>query len=115
MTTASQSRRLALFLVLAGVAVLAASLLLLIIADPAEAPGPATAAGTVLAPGDAPRVELEDALAAHEAGSAVFVDVRPANAYAASHITGALSIPLNEVAARLDELDPGARIITYCT
>jgi hypothetical protein len=115
MSTATRSRQLALFLVLAGVAVLAASLLLLIITDPAEAPGPATAAGTVLAPGEAPRVELADALAAHQAGSAVFVDVRPANAYAASHVTGALSIPLDEIEARLDELDPAARIITYCT
>jgi rhodanese-related sulfurtransferase len=45
----------------------------------------------------------------------VFVDVRSAGSYAASHIPGALSIPLGELDARLDELDPAARIITYCT
>jgi hypothetical protein len=115
MTSSPRSRQLALFLVLAGVAVLAASLLLLMITDPAEAPGPTTAAGTVLAPGEAPRVELEEARAAHEAGSAVFVDVRPANSYAASHVAGAVSIPLDEMEGRLDELEPGERIITYCT
>jgi hypothetical protein len=106
---------MALLLILAGVAVLAAAALLLAITDPAEAPGPATAAGTVLAPGEASRAELDDARAAHEAGSAVFMDVRSADSYAASHIAGAVSIPLDEVEARLDELDPAARIITYCT
>jgi 3-mercaptopyruvate sulfurtransferase SseA len=115
MTSAPRSRQLALFLIIAGVAVLAALALLLVFADPVEAPVPTTAPSRTLVASEAPRVELEDARAAHEAGSAVFVDVRPAGSYAASHIPGALSIPLDALDARLDELDPGARIITYCT
>ncbi len=61
------------------------------------------------------RVSLADAKAAFDAGSAVFVDVRPAASFESSHIPGALSIPLNDLASHLDELDPSSWIITYCT
>lgn len=61
------------------------------------------------------RVTLEDAKGALDAGAAVFVDVRDPSSYAASHIPGALSMPLDELEQRLDELDPQAWIITYCT
>jgi len=61
------------------------------------------------------RVSLEDANAARDAGTAVFVDVRGAEAYAMSHISGSLSIPLAEIETRLSELDPNQWIITYCT
>ncbi len=61
------------------------------------------------------RVSLEDALAAYKGGKAVFVDVRSNSSYTASHVTGALSIPLDELPNRLGELDPKSWIITYCT
>jgi hypothetical protein len=61
------------------------------------------------------RVSLEDAKAALDAGSAVFVDVRGESSYAESHVPGALSIPLSDVENRLGELDPADWIITYCT
>ena len=61
------------------------------------------------------RVSLEDAKAALDAGTAVFVDVRGTDAYAMSHIPGSLSIPLADLEARLGELDPNQWIITYCT
>ena len=64
---------------------------------------------------DVKRVTLEDAKIAHDTGTAVFVDVRSADSYAASHVTGALSIPFDELENRLDELDPADWIITYCT
>ncbi|WP_046471530.1 ArsR/SmtB family transcription factor [Allosalinactinospora lopnorensis] len=47
-------------------------------------------------------------------GTAVVIDVRPAAEYAASHIPGALSIPLDELAARLDALPRDTRIVAYC-
>lgn len=62
-----------------------------------------------------PRVSLADARAAFESGSAVFLDVRDADSYAQGHIQGAISLPLDELPERLDELDPSAWIITYCT
>lgn len=61
------------------------------------------------------RVSLEDARRALDAGTAVFVDVRDRGSYEQAHIPAALSIPLDEIAARQDELDPDEWIITYCT
>ena len=61
------------------------------------------------------RVSLEDAKAALDAGTAVFVDVRGVEAYNMSHIPGSLSIPLAELESRLTELDQNQWIITYCT
>lgn len=62
-----------------------------------------------------PRVSLDDAKAAFEAGTAVFVDVRGADVFAMSHIPGSLSIPLADLETRLAELDLNQWIITYCT
>ena len=62
-----------------------------------------------------PRVNLVDAKAAHDAGAAVFVDVRDAGSFAGSHITGALSLPLAELDKRMGELKPSDWIMTYCT
>ena len=61
------------------------------------------------------RVSLEDAKAALDAKTAVFVDVRGAEVYAMSHVVGSLSIPLADLETRLGELDPNQWIITYCT
>jgi len=66
-------------------------------------------------PDEVPRVTLADARAAFDGGTAVFLDVRSSDDYAAGHIPGALSIPLAELESRLGELDPGSWIITYCT
>ena len=52
------------------------------------------------------RLSLEDAKAAFDQKTAVFLDVRDADSYASSHIPGALSIPLSELPDRLGELDP---------
>jgi rhodanese-related sulfurtransferase/DNA-binding transcriptional ArsR family regulator len=48
------------------------------------------------------------------AGEIVLIDVRPALEYAAGHIPGALSIPIDELPARLDELPDGAEVVAYC-
>ncbi len=61
------------------------------------------------------RVSLEDAKTAYDQKSAVIVDVRDAASYNASHIPGALNIPIDEIQARTKELDPNQWIITYCT
>jgi hypothetical protein len=61
------------------------------------------------------RVTLEQAKSAFDTRSAVFVDVRSAAFYADSHIPGAINIPLADLAAHLNELDPERWIITYCT
>jgi rhodanese-related sulfurtransferase len=47
-------------------------------------------------------------------GDVVLVDVRPEQEYAAGHIPGARSIPLEELECRLAELPPDAEVVAYC-
>jgi hypothetical protein len=75
-----------------------------------EPEGPAVAV-----PQAVERITLEESKAAFDNNSALFLDVRSEAAYAASHIPGAVSIPLQFLEPRIAELDPGQWIITYCT
>lgn len=61
------------------------------------------------------RISVQDAKAAYDAGTAVFVDTRTIDSYNTGHIPGAISIPEDEMEARFTELDPNDWIITYCT
>jgi rhodanese-related sulfurtransferase/predicted transcriptional regulator len=47
-------------------------------------------------------------------GDVVLVDVRPEDEYAAGHIDGAHSIPLDELERRLAELPSDAEVVAYC-
>jgi rhodanese-related sulfurtransferase/DNA-binding HxlR family transcriptional regulator len=47
-------------------------------------------------------------------GDAVLIDVRPAEEFAAGHIEGARSIPIDELEQRLDELPEDVEAIAYC-
>jgi rhodanese-related sulfurtransferase/DNA-binding HxlR family transcriptional regulator len=47
-------------------------------------------------------------------GDVVLVDVRPELEYAAGHIEGARSIPIDELDRRLAELPPGREVVAYC-
>ena len=62
-----------------------------------------------------PRVTAAEAYQALLNGEAVFLDTRGAAQYNALHIQGAINIPINEVEARLGELDPDTWYLTYCT
>jgi rhodanese-related sulfurtransferase len=44
----------------------------------------------------------------------VVVDVRPYEEYEAGHIAGAVSIPLDELSDRIDELPEDAEVVAYC-
>ena len=61
------------------------------------------------------RISVEDAKAALDAGSAVFLDVRDEDSYTRTHISGAGSMPLGSLPTRVSELDPTTWIIPYCT
>jgi hypothetical protein len=61
------------------------------------------------------RVSPEDAKAAFDSQSAVFVDVRDSGSYASGHISGAINIPLTDLESRANELPKDRWIITYCT
>ena len=47
-------------------------------------------------------------------GEVVILDVRPAEEFAAGHIPGALSVPLDQLDAALSRLPRRARIVAYC-
>ncbi|MBI5287729.1 MAG: metalloregulator ArsR/SmtB family transcription factor [Chloroflexi bacterium] len=49
-----------------------------------------------------------------DVGDVVLLDVRPQAEFASGHIPGAVSIPLDEIAARLAELPSGIEIVAYC-
>ncbi len=44
----------------------------------------------------------------------IVLDVRPPAEYAAGHLSGARSIPVDELETRLGELDHGREIVAYC-
>jgi rhodanese-related sulfurtransferase/DNA-binding MarR family transcriptional regulator len=58
-----------------------------------------------------PPVELERRL---RSGDAVLIDVRPQEEFAAGHIEGARSIPVDELEERLSELPDNTEVVAYC-
>jgi hypothetical protein len=108
-----------LILAIAGAVILVIALISLTVLSKSALPrGTATVPPGVQVIGsfpEIPRVSLADAKAAFDKGSAVFVDARSTDAYALSHIPGALSIPDNVLSSRMSELNPKDWIITYCT
>ncbi|GGS28801.1 ArsR/SmtB family transcription factor [Actinokineospora fastidiosa] len=63
---------------------------------------------------DTDEVTRDELLARVREGGATVLDVRPAEEYAAGHIPGALSIPLDELQDRLAELPADQEIVAYC-
>jgi hypothetical protein len=57
-------------------------------------------------------IELRDALAK---GTAIVIDVRGDTAYQQNHIKDSISIPLDQVQTRLQELPRDKMIVTYCS
>jgi len=60
------------------------------------------------------QVSIEQLRERMRSGDAILVDVRPAIEYAAGHLPGAISIPLNELEPRMHEVPPGKEVIAYC-
>jgi rhodanese-related sulfurtransferase len=63
---------------------------------------------------DVDTIGREDLLARLGRGDVVLVDVRPEQEYAAGHIEGARSIPIDELERRLAELPPDTEVVAYC-
>ena len=64
---------------------------------------------------DAPRISLADAKKDYDAGTAIIVDVRDAEAFKQEHVKGALNIPLAELDANINKIPKGKKIIAYCS
>jgi len=109
-----QNSTIPIFLAIGGGLLLIVAAILLAAQNTPAAPTPAAAFEEDTYP-EIPRVSLKDSKSAYDAGTAVFVDVRSAEAYQGNHISGAINIPLAELESRLSELDKAQWIITYCT
>lgn len=64
--------------------------------------------------GKARRIKRDEAMKLVKRGKAVWVDVRSRDAFAESHIPGAINIPLGELQNHFHDLPFGKFLITYC-
>ncbi|WP_327304116.1 metalloregulator ArsR/SmtB family transcription factor [Streptomyces sp. NBC_01298] len=62
----------------------------------------------------AEEVDRDELQARAQAGEIVVLDVRPGVEYAAGHIPGAISIPVEELAERIAELPDDIEVVAYC-
>lgn len=67
-----------------------------------------------LGPDDAEQVSRDELLQRAGRGEVVVLDVRPREEYAAGHIPGAVSIPVDELADKLNDIPADQEIVAYC-
>lgn len=60
------------------------------------------------------RIAADELLSRLRQGEAVLLDVRPQLEYEAGHLPGAVSIPIDELERRLDELPADKMVVAYC-
>ena len=63
---------------------------------------------------DAEAVEMKELLKRARSKRVVVLDTRPSNEYAAGHIAGALSVPVDDFQRRLRDLPIGKEYVAYC-
>lgn len=59
-------------------------------------------------------VEGDELVRRVRSGEVTVIDVRPVEEYRAGHIPGARSIPISELAGRLQEVPKGREVVAYC-
>ena len=64
---------------------------------------------------EARRITAEELHKLWDKKDVLIIDTRGEPDYKASHIPGAISVPANEVATRLEELPRNKMIVAYCT
>lgn len=80
----------------------------------AHLPDVDAASAAYLGPDDAEQVTRDELLQRAQRGEVVVLDVRPREEYEAGHIPGAVSIPVEELADRLDDIPADQEIVAYC-
>ena len=78
-----------------------------------ESGGQPPAGGAIASAADVPRMSAEQAKAKVDAGEAVIFDARRKTSYDRQHIAGSLSLPVNEVGTRLNELPLDKQAVFY--
>ena len=114
MSTQKKNNPIPILILVSGGLLLIVAAFMLANQNPPAAPTPEAAIEEAVYP-EIQRVSIDEAKAALDSGSALIVDVRSADAYQGSHISGAINIPSEEIEARLGELNKAQWIITYCT
>jgi len=59
-------------------------------------------------------ISAADLVSRIEEGKVTVIDVRPAVEFESGHIAGAISMPMDELASKLDELPRRKEIVAYC-
>jgi hypothetical protein len=77
------------------------------IADPQKTPPPAD--------DGAPRITAAELHDLWVKGKVLVIDTRLDDAYKQSHIKGAISTPITEFVAKMDQLPRDKKIVAYCT
>ncbi|WP_277213398.1 ArsR/SmtB family transcription factor [Isoptericola croceus] len=77
-------------------------------------PGLRSAAEAFLGPDDTEEIGRDELRRRLHDGSVTLLDVRPAEEYASGHLPGAVSIPYDQLADRLDELPADTEVVAYC-
>jgi rhodanese-related sulfurtransferase len=72
------------------------------------------AADEFLGQDDIEAIDRDELLVRIKHGNLVILDVRPESEFAAGHIDGAISIPLEELYDRVAELPAGLDVVAYC-
>ena len=85
------------------------------VATPTQAAATPTASGPLASADDVQRIAPLDAKALIDQGRAVLYDVRSAESYQAGHAAGAISLPEDQIQARLSTLPKDKILILYCT
>jgi rhodanese-related sulfurtransferase len=80
----------------------------------AHLPDLADAASRFLGPEDTEEIDRDELWRRARDGTVTVIDVRPAEEYAGGHIPGAISIPLDQLAARLSDLPADSEVVAYC-
>ncbi|EHN08957.1 Transcriptional regulator ArsR family [Patulibacter medicamentivorans] len=65
-------------------------------------------------PGGMERIGIAELERRMRDGQTVLVDVRPAEEFAKGHLPGAISMPLEDLRRRIDELPADAAVVAYC-
>src|SRR6267378_4173861 len=63
---------------------------------------------------DADAVGMNELLKRARSNSVIVLDTRPSNEYAAGHIAGAISVPVDDLQRRLRQLPKGKEYVAYC-
>ena len=64
---------------------------------------------------EVPRISMDEAKKAFDAGTATFVDARSLDVYKEDHIKGAIDVPFGAPDKQVDAIPKGKTIIVYCS